>query len=580
MSISSLSLMITQGMVMFTLCVESLKLLINSKSFGLRQKKQLGKHIKALRSDRGGEYFLGDFKDHLSEAGIISQLTTPGTPQQNGVSERRNRTLLEMVRAMMSYAALPMSFWGYALQTAAYLLNLVPSKSVSKVPTELWIGRKPSIHYIHVWGCPAHVLKGKSDKLESKTEVCLLVGYPKGTKGYLFYSPEDKKVFVATNARFLEEDYVNNFKPKSREVLDEMIEAKDGSSSVIPEDDVVVSNTPQVTTEVTPEIIVPRRSGRIVRAPDRFMFLGEVHEAVSDELESDPRTYDEAVNDTDADQWVKAMENELESMYSNNVWTLVKAPNGIKPIGCKWVYKRKRGVDGKVETFKARLVAKGFTQKEGIDYEETFSPVAMLKSIRILLAIAAHLDYEIWQMDVKTAFLNGQLDEDIYMMQPDGFIAESQGDMVCKLQRSIYGLKQASRSWNIRFDETIKQYGFEQNLDEPCVYKRCRDNVVTFLVLYVDDILLIGNDVGTLSAVRIWLSKQFDMKDLGEASYILGIKLLRDRKNRMIGLSQSAYIDKVLARFNMLDSKKGMLPFRHGVALSKDQCPQTSEMEE
>jgi hypothetical protein len=140
----------------------------------------------------------------------------------------------------------------------------------------------------------------------------------------------------------------------------------------------------------------------------------------------------------------------------NNVWTFVKAPNGIKPIGCKWVYKRKMGVNGKVETFKARLVAKGFTEKEGIDYEETFSPVAILKSIRILLVIAAHLDNEIWQMDVKTIFLSGQLDEDIYMMQPDGFIVESQGDMVCKLQRSIYGLKLASRSWNIRFDETIK----------------------------------------------------------------------------------------------------------------------------
>jgi hypothetical protein len=139
------------------------------------------------------------------------------------VSERRKKTLLEMIRAMMSYAALPMSFSGYLLQTTAYLLNLVPSKSVSKVPTELWIRRKPSIHYIHVWGCPTHVLKGKSDKLESKTEVCLLVGYPKGTKGYLFYSPEDKKVFVATNARFLEEDYVNNFKPTSREVLDEIV---------------------------------------------------------------------------------------------------------------------------------------------------------------------------------------------------------------------------------------------------------------------------------------------------------------------------------------------------------------------
>ena len=147
-------------------------------------------------------------------------------------------------------------------------------------------------------------------------------------------------------------------------------------------------------------------------------------------------------------------------------------PSGIKPIGCKWVYKRKKGIDGKVETFKARLVAKGYTQKEGIDYDETFSPVAMLKSIRILLSITAHYDYEIWQMDVKTVFLNGNLVEEIYMMQPEGFIAKNQEHIVCKLKRSIYGLKQASRSWNIRFDQANKSFGFEKNLDKPCVYKR------------------------------------------------------------------------------------------------------------
>ena len=146
------------------------------------------------------------------------------------------------------------------------------------------------------------------------------------------------------------------------------------------------------------------------------------------------------------------MKAEMESMYSNQVWTLVDLPANIKPIGCKWVYKRKRGPDGRVETFKARLVAKGYTQKEDIDYEETFSLVAMLKSIRILLSIAAHLDYEIWQMDVKTAFLNGHLEEDIYMMQPDGFMVNNQEQRVCKLQKSIYGLKQASRTWNIHFD--------------------------------------------------------------------------------------------------------------------------------
>ena len=180
---------------------------------------------------------------------------------------------------------------------------------------------------------------------------------------------------------------------------------------------------------------------------------------------------------------------------------------------------------------------KWYTQKEGIDYEETFSPVAILKSIKILLSIAAHYDYEIWQMNVKTAFLNDNLEEEIYMMQPEGFIAKNQEHMVCKLKMSIYGLKQASRSWNIRFDQAIKSFGFDQNLDEPCVYKRHQDKVVMFLVLYVDDILLIRNDVGVMSSVKVWLSSQFDMKDLGEANFILGIKLWRDRKNKMLGLS-------------------------------------------
>ena len=133
-------------------------------------------------------------------------------------------------------------------------------------------------------------------------------------------------------------------------------------------------------------------------------------------------------------------------MFSNHVWELVDLPPNVRPIGCKWIYKRKRGSDGIVEAFKARLVAKGYSQREGIDYEETFSPVAMIKSFRILLSILAHLDYEIWQMDVKTTFLNGYLDEDIYMEQPEGFIAKGQDSKVCKLRKSIYGLKQLSRS--------------------------------------------------------------------------------------------------------------------------------------
>ena len=153
----------------------------------------------------------------------------------------------------------------------------------------------------------------------------------------------------------------------------------------------------------------------------------------------------------------------------------------------------------------------------------------MIKSIRILLSIAAHMDYEIWQMDFKTAFFNGCLDETIYMVQPEGFIAKGEENKVCKLQKSIYGPKQTSRSWNIKFDQSVKSFGFIHCPDEPCLYKRSNKNVMVFLILYVDDILLIENDVGTLSSVKVWLSTQFDMKDLGEANHILRIKLMRDR---------------------------------------------------
>ena len=252
------------------------------------------------------------------------------------------------------------------------------------------------------------------------------------------------------------------------------------------------------------------------------------------------------MDDFDKEKWEDAMNQEMESMYSNSVWELVDPPEDARPIGCKWIFKRKRGIDGKVETFKARLVAKGYTKKEGVDYEETFSPIAILKSILILLSIAACLDYEILQMDVKTAFLNGYLKENIYMMQPEGFVDKGQQQEVCKLLRSTYGLKQALRSWNLRFDETIKRMVLSKNVDEHCVYKYIKEKKVVFLVLYVDDILLIGNDVETLSNVKKWLVEQFQLKDLGEARYILGIQIIRDHKNKLLALSQASYIDKVL----------------------------------
>jgi hypothetical protein len=175
----------------------------------------------------------------------------------------------------------------------------------------------------------------------------------------------------------------------------------------------------------------------------------------------------------------------------------------------------------------------------------------MLKSIRILLAIAAYFDYEIWQMDIKTAFLNGNIKEKLYMVQPDGFVDPKDANKVCKLQRSIYGLKQASQSWNLCFDEVIKGFGFVQNIEESCIYKKMSGSSVSFLVLYVDDILLIGNDVQMLNSVKEYLNINFSMKDMGEVAYVLGIKIYRDRSRRLLTLSQSTYLGKVLKRFNI-----------------------------
>ncbi|KAK1685102.1 hypothetical protein QYE76_045950, partial [Lolium multiflorum] len=322
----------------------------------------------------------------------------------------------------------------------------------------------------------------------------------------------------------------------------------------------------------------PRRSTRDRATPDWYDPCLNV--MIVDNNDEDPATYEEAMMSPDSNKWQEAMKSEMGSMYDNKVWTLVDLPDSRKAVENKWIFKRKTDADGNITVYKARLVAKGFRQIQGVDYDETFSPVAKLKSVRILLAIAAFFDYEIWQMDVKTAFLNGDIEEELYMVQPKGFVDPKNADKVCKLQRSIYGLKQASRSWNRRFDKVIKDFGFIQCHGEACIYKKVSGSSVAFLILYVDDILLIGNDIELLSSVKGYLNNSFSMKDLGEASYILGIKIYRDRSRRLIGLSQSTYLDKILKKFRMDESKKGFLPMLPGKVLSKTQGPATAEERE
>nr|GEV21368.1 retrotransposon protein, putative, Ty1-copia subclass [Tanacetum cinerariifolium] len=390
------------------------------KVFQKEVENQLGKTIKSLRFDREGEYMSQEFLDHLKDHGIIAHRTPPYTPQHNGVSERRNITLLDMVQSIMSQTTLPKSFWDYALETAAYILNMVPTKKVEKTPYKVWHGNK---------------------------------------------------VLVARNTKFLENSLINQESSGSIEDLE-----------IIQEED----THPSIDTSLDHE---------------------------EDDLEID----------------------EPQTSGSS----------------------RKTDMNEVVHTYKARLVAKGYNQTPRIDYEETFSPVVDIRAISILIAIAAYYDYDIWQMDVKTSFFNGYINEEVYMEQPKGFVNPKYPNRVCKLTRFIYGLKQASRQWNKRFDDEIKKFGFTQNHDEPCVYLKASGSNITFLILYVNDILIMGNNIPMLQSVKSYIGRCFAMKDLGEAAYILGIKIYRDRSRRLIGLCQSDYIKKILKRYCMENSKRG-----------------------
>ncbi|KAK4404157.1 Retrovirus-related Pol polyprotein from transposon TNT 1-94 [Sesamum angolense] len=324
-----------------------------------------------------------------------------------------------------------------------------------------------------------------------------------------------------------------------------------------------------VTEKQTPRPQEPlplRRSTRERRSalPDDYIVFLQEHEIDIGMMKDDPINFHQAMECSNSQKWIDAMNEKIKSMKDKDVWELVQLPEDTKPIGCKWIFKTKRDSKGNVERYKTRLVAKGYTQKVGIDYKETFSPVSSKDSLRIIMALVAHFDLELHQMDLETTFLNGDIDEMIIMMQPENFVSGDPKNMVCRLKKSIYGLKQASRQWYFKFHQVIISFGFEMNVVDDCVYHKFCGSKQIFLVLYVDDILLASNDIGLLHETKRFLAKNFEMKDLGEASYVLGIEIHRNRSRGILRLSQKNYIEKVLKRYGMQDCKPGDIPVTKG----------------
>lgn len=552
---------------------------------------QCEKKIRILRTDGGGEFVNNEFNNFCTNEGILRQVTTRYTPQLNGVAERKNRTIVEAARSLLAATNLDQIFWQEAVATAVYIGNRLPTVALNKsTPFEMWCGEKPNLSNLHVFGCVCyvHIPKEIRTKFEDKSIRCMFIGYSMTSYGYKCLDSKTNKVVVSSDVVFEDHAMFNSENcNKSQPVFieeDRLVPNPvqlGGEPQEIP---VHVSETPAVVEEQhledagiehireeqheVAESSVPR-----TRKPSRKVI--ENAQACTIEhclltLEEEPKTIEDALSSPEAAQWKAAADSEMHSMELNKVWVLVNLPLGRNVVESKWIFKKKYDADNKLERFKARIVARGFTQVYGVDYEETFSPVVHMDSLRTMLAIAAEEDLEIHHMDVDTAFLNGDLHEEVFMSQPPGFIDPKHPRKVCLLKKAVPGLKQSAKEWNTKFCKTMHELGFIESSVVTSVYILNHTNLLVIL-LYVDDLLIFGKDKKQVKEIKEALKERFRMKDLGEAKFFLGIKIHRDREKGLLHISQGKYVRKMLNTFNMADCKPSHIPMETNLKLFEEE---------
>ena len=533
--------------------------------------------IKCFRCDLGGEYTSNKFCELLALDGTVHQTSCTDTPEQNGVAERKHRHIVETARSLLLSSSVPSVFWGEAVLTAVGLINTIPSSHISGFsPFEKLYGYAPDYSSFKVFGCTCFVLRPhvERSKLSSRSVICVFLGYGEGKKGYRCFDPITQKLYVSRHVVFLE--HIPFFSiPSTTHTLtrsdliriDPFSEDSDSLSSQVPSTDhsagtdTLLSSTPEapsspMVTQASSEIVDPplRQSIRIrksTKLPDFAYscysssfasFLASIH------CLSEPSSYKEAILDP---LWQQAMDEELSALHKTGTWDLVPLPPGKTVVGCRWVYKIKTNSDGSIERYKARLVAKGYSQQYGMDYEETFAPVAKMTTIRTLIAVASVRQWHISQLDVKNAFLNGDLQEEVYMAPPPGVSHDS--GYVCKLKKALYGLKQAPRAWFEKFSIVISSLGFASSSHDSALFVKCTDAGRIILSLYVDDMIITGDDIDGISVLKTELAQQFEMKDLGSLRYFLGIEVAYSPRGYL--LSQSKYVADILERARLTDNK-------------------------
>ncbi len=443
--------------------------------------------MKAVRTDRGTEYVNSELETYFSDKGVIHNTTAPYTPEQNGVAERFNRTLMERVRAMLLDAKLGSEHWADAASTATYVKNRSPSSHSSQTPWELFFDRKPDVPGMRVFGSKAyvHVPKQLRRKLDPLSTAGIFIGYEPNSKAYRVLM-DSGKVQISRDVIFLERvasaakkatvteaeqanNRVSTGVPDSPSTVQEDNSEADSTGIDLGPTYSTDSEAEEEATQAATEKAKPAAEDTAAtsaqetqqsRFPQRERKqpkqIYKPQAAMATELE-EPQTYAEAMRAPDAPEWKLAMDEEMTSLRENSTWTLEQQPIGVKPIPANWVFKRKQNALGNIERYKARLVAKGFMQKEGIDYNEVFAPVSKHTTLGTLLALAAAEDMELHQLDINTAFLNGDLEETIYMQQTEGY-AEGGPSMVCP-QKVIVRLEAGTQSLEHTSQAGIGRHG-------------------------------------------------------------------------------------------------------------------------
>uniref|UniRef100_A0A2N9FLZ2 Integrase catalytic domain-containing protein n=1 Tax=Fagus sylvatica TaxID=28930 RepID=A0A2N9FLZ2_FAGSY len=572
-----------------------------------------GQNLPIQSVDCGGEFTSTEFNTFCADNGIIHQLSCPHTPQQNGVAERKHRHLIQCALALLSQSNLPISYWSYAVSTAAHLINKLPTPLLSnKSPWESLFHTKPTLSHLKAFGCQCFPLLTpyNKNKLQPKSVPCIFVGYPFHSKGYTCFDPSTHRFYTSRHVLFNETMFpglITSQQPNSlsqtstfspdcwlNTLLHSCTHSQVSSSASLDSNlsDSTISPWSSPLSNSSPQSLLPTDLSSIPIS-DR-----DPSTLTSNAIPSLPITFPDTSNLP-----LPTVSPDIPTLPLN---TATSNPNPTAPHTTSQhpmqtrsksgIYKPKLGYaahidyniteppsykivaqhpqwcttmqedDGTIARYKARLVAKGFHQQQGVDYAETFSPMIKPPIVRLILSLAVSHNWPLRQLDVKNVFLHGTLKEEVYMAQPQGYIDSSHPHYVCKLHKSIYGLKQAPRAWFESFTTQLLYLGFIAYTADSSLFIYHQHNVIAYLLLYVDDIVLTSNSTPFLDGLILQLRKVFDIKDLGPLHYFLGLQV--SRTTDALHVTQTKYASDLLVKHQMVDSKPAKTPCSPNTHLS------------